>query len=103
MNIQKIKKAPQRIDVSYLATLGIKAYGRNNLYPQQARLFLTAQALVRNVLTVMPDLSKVKASQMLPSMTLRLTTMVTPPMTFSRLLLKIWLTMVALLFTLTMT
>lgn len=40
MNIQKIKKAPQRIDVSYLATLGIKAYGRNNLYPQQAKAIL---------------------------------------------------------------
>lgn len=40
MNIQKIKKAPQRIDVSYLSTLGIKAYGRNNLYPQQAKAIL---------------------------------------------------------------
>ena len=40
MNIQKIKKAPQRIDVSYLSTLGIKAYGANNLYPQQAKAIL---------------------------------------------------------------
>ena len=40
MNIQRIKKAPQRIDVSYLATLGIKAYGANNLYPQQAKAIL---------------------------------------------------------------
>lgn len=40
MNIQRIKKAPQRIDVSYLSTLGIKAYGANNLYPQQAKAIL---------------------------------------------------------------
>lgn len=40
MNIQRIKKAPQRIDVSYLSTLGIKAYGVNNLYPQQAKAIL---------------------------------------------------------------
>lgn len=40
MNIQRIKKAPQRIDVSYLSTLGIKSYGRNNLYPQQAKAIL---------------------------------------------------------------
>lgn len=44
MNINKIKKAPQRIDVSYLATLGIKAYGRNNLYPQQAKAILDASS-----------------------------------------------------------
>lgn len=44
MNIQKIKKAPQRIDVSYLATLGIKAYGRNNLYPQQAKAILDSSS-----------------------------------------------------------
>ena len=40
MNIQRIKKAPQRIDVSYLSTLGIKAFGANNLYPQQAKAIL---------------------------------------------------------------
>ncbi len=44
MNIQKIKKAPQRIDVSYLATLGIKAYGRNNLYPQQVKAILDSSS-----------------------------------------------------------
>lgn len=44
MNIQKIKKAPERIDVSYLATLGIKAYGRNNLYPQQAKAILDSSS-----------------------------------------------------------
>ena len=44
MNIQTIKKAPQRIDVSYLSTLGIKAYGRNNLYPQQAKAILDASS-----------------------------------------------------------
>lgn len=44
MNIQKIKKAPQRIDVGYLAALGIKAYGRNNLYPQQAKAILDASS-----------------------------------------------------------
>lgn len=44
MNIQKIKKAPQRIDVSYLSTLGIKAYGRNNLYPQQAKAILDSSS-----------------------------------------------------------
>lgn len=44
MNIQKIKKAPQRIDVGYLSTLGIKAYGANNLYPQQAKAILDASS-----------------------------------------------------------
>jgi hypothetical protein len=44
MNIQKIKKAPQRIDVGYLGTLGIKAYGRNNLYPQQAKAILDSSS-----------------------------------------------------------
>ena len=44
MNIQKIKKAPQRIDVGYLSTLGIKAYGRNNLYPQQAKAILDSSS-----------------------------------------------------------
>lgn len=44
MNIAKIKKAPQRIDVSYLSTLGIKAYGRNNLYPQQAKAILDSSS-----------------------------------------------------------
>lgn len=44
MNIQKIKKAPQRIDVSYLSTLGIKSYGANNLYPQQAKAILDSSS-----------------------------------------------------------
>lgn len=44
MNIQKIKKAPQRIDVGYLSTLGIKSYGANNLYPQQAKAILDASS-----------------------------------------------------------
>ena len=44
MNITKIKKAPQRIDVGYLSTLGIKAYGRNNLYPQQAKAILDSSS-----------------------------------------------------------
>jgi len=44
MNIAKIKKAPQRIDVSYLSTLGIKAYGANNLYPQQAKAILDSSS-----------------------------------------------------------
>lgn len=44
MNIAKLKKAPQRIDVSYLSTLGIKAYGRNNLYPQQAKAILDSSS-----------------------------------------------------------
>ena len=44
MNIQKIKKAPQRIDVGYLGTLGIKAYGANNLYPQQAKAILDSSS-----------------------------------------------------------
>ena len=44
MNIQKIKKAPQRIDVSYLSTLGIKSYGTNNLYPQQAKAILDSSS-----------------------------------------------------------
>lgn len=44
MNIQKIKKAPQRLDVGYLGTLGIKSYGANNLYPQQAKAILDASS-----------------------------------------------------------
>lgn len=44
MNINKIKKAPQRIDVGYLSTLGIKAYGRGNLYPQEAKAILDASS-----------------------------------------------------------
>lgn len=44
MNIQKIKKAPQRIDVGYLSTLGIKSYGANNLYPQQAKAILDSSS-----------------------------------------------------------
>lgn len=44
MNIQKIKKAPQRIDVGYLSTFGIKAYGANNLYPQQAKAILDSSS-----------------------------------------------------------
>ena len=44
MNINKIKKAPQRIDVGYLSSLGIKAYGRGNLYPQEAKAILDASS-----------------------------------------------------------
>ena len=44
MNIAKIKKAPQRIDVSYLSTLEIKSYGANNLYPQQAKAILDSSS-----------------------------------------------------------
>lgn len=44
MNIATLKKAPQRIDTSYLSTLGIKAYGRNNLYPQQAKAILDSSS-----------------------------------------------------------
>ena len=44
MNIAKLKKASQRIDVSYLSTLGIKAYGANNLYPQQAKAILDSSS-----------------------------------------------------------
>jgi len=44
MNIQKIKKATQRLDVGYLGTLGIKSYGANNLYPQQAKAILDASS-----------------------------------------------------------
>lgn len=35
MNIRKIKKAPQRVEVKYVSSLGLKAYGVNNLYPQE--------------------------------------------------------------------
>ena len=44
MNITKIKKAQQRVDVGYLSTLGIKAYGRDNLYPQEAKRILDASS-----------------------------------------------------------
>lgn len=44
MNIAKIKKAPQRVDVSYLSTIGIKSYGRNNIYPQQAKAILDSSS-----------------------------------------------------------
>ena len=44
MNIARIKKAAPRVDVAYLATLGIKAYGANNLYPQQAKAILDSSS-----------------------------------------------------------
>ena len=44
MNITKIKKAQRRVDTTYLSTLGIKAYGRDNLYPQQAKAILDASS-----------------------------------------------------------
>ena len=44
MNINKVKKATQRIDVGYLSTLGIKSYGVNNLYPQQAKAILDSSS-----------------------------------------------------------
>ena len=44
MNIQKVKKAATRIDVGYLSTLGIKSYGRDNLYPQQAKAILDSSS-----------------------------------------------------------
>lgn len=44
MNIARVKKAPQRIDVGYLSSLGIKAYGYNNLYPQQAKAILDSSS-----------------------------------------------------------
>ena len=44
MNIAQLKKAKKRIDISYLASLGIKAYGQNNLYPQQAKAILDSSS-----------------------------------------------------------
>ncbi len=44
MNITKIKKAQRRVDTTYLSTFGIKAYGRDNLYPQQAKAILDASS-----------------------------------------------------------
>lgn len=35
MNITNVKRPPKRFSVSYLNTLNIQAYGRDNLYPQR--------------------------------------------------------------------
>lgn len=35
MNINNIKRSKKRFDTSYLSTLNIQAYGRDNLYPQR--------------------------------------------------------------------
>lgn len=35
MNINNVKRASQRIDTSYLSSLGIQSYGKDNLYPQR--------------------------------------------------------------------
>lgn len=35
MNINNVKRAKKRIDTSYLSSLGIQAFGKDNLYPQR--------------------------------------------------------------------
>ena len=35
MNANNVKRPPRRFDVSYLGTLNIQSYGRDNLYPQR--------------------------------------------------------------------
>ena len=35
MNINNVRRPPKRFSVSYLTTLNIQAYGRDNLYPQR--------------------------------------------------------------------
>lgn len=42
MNVKRTKKAEKRVDTSYLSSLGIKAYGYNNLYPQEVRAIIEA-------------------------------------------------------------
>ena len=37
MNVNNVKRAPRRIEVSYGSTLNIQLYGRDNLYPQRMR------------------------------------------------------------------
>lgn len=44
MNIRKVKKAEERIDVRYLSTLGIKSYGGNNIYPQEVKRIIAASS-----------------------------------------------------------
>lgn len=35
MNVNNVKRPPKRFSVSYLSSLGIQSYGRDNLYPQR--------------------------------------------------------------------
>lgn len=44
MNIRQVKKAAERVDVGYLAKLGIKSYGANNLYPQEVANIVRASS-----------------------------------------------------------
>lgn len=42
MNVKNTKKADKRVDIGYLSSLGIQAYGHNNLYPQELRAIIDA-------------------------------------------------------------
>lgn len=42
MNVKKVKKPEQRIDVAYLRNLGIQGYGHDNLYPQTMAKIMAA-------------------------------------------------------------
>lgn len=42
MNVRNTKKADKRVDIGYLSSLGIQAYGYNNLYPQELRAIIDA-------------------------------------------------------------
>ena len=44
MNVKNTKKADKRVDIGYLSSLGIQAYGHNNLYPQELRAIIEDSA-----------------------------------------------------------
>lgn len=44
MNITRLKREPERVDISYLSKYGIKAYGVNNLYPQDVANLLRSSS-----------------------------------------------------------
>lgn len=50
MNIKTVKKSQKRVDVSYLSSLKIQAYGHDNLYPQNAYNLISASSNGRSCL-----------------------------------------------------
>lgn len=47
MNIKETKKADQRVDTRYIASLNIKSYGERNLYPQELQALVFASPNAR--------------------------------------------------------
>lgn len=48
MNVGSLKVAEDRVEMPYLSKLGIKSYGKGNLYPQEVRNIVLASANARN-------------------------------------------------------